>query len=58
MKKSQRKFLYNYLIQQKWVFLVEVGTGGLVEGIGKVCRRVNMVEILCVHMEKWKNETW
>jgi hypothetical protein len=23
----------------------------------KVCRRVNMVQILCTHVCKWKNET-
>jgi hypothetical protein len=28
-----------------------------VEDIRKGCRRVNMVEILCTHVCKWKNET-
>jgi hypothetical protein len=25
--------------------------------VGKVCRRVNVMEILCIHACKWKNET-
>jgi hypothetical protein len=25
--------------------------------VGKGCRRVNMVQILCTHVCKWKNET-
>jgi hypothetical protein len=33
--------------------LVPVGGGGREEGD----RRVNMVQILCVHVCKWKNET-
>jgi hypothetical protein len=32
---------------------VPVGGGG----VGKGCRRVNMVQILCTHVCKWKNET-
>jgi hypothetical protein len=32
--------------------LVPVGGGG-----GKGCGRVNIVQILCVHVCKWKNET-
>jgi hypothetical protein len=27
------------------------------EDVGKGCRRVNMVQILCIHVCKWKNET-
>jgi hypothetical protein len=27
------------------------------EDAGKGCRRVNMVQILCTHVCKWKNET-
>jgi hypothetical protein len=34
--------------------LVLVGGG---EDIRKGCRRVNVVEILCTHVCKWKNET-
>jgi hypothetical protein len=25
--------------------------------VGKGCRRVNMMQILCTHVFKWKNET-
>jgi hypothetical protein len=28
------------------------------EEVEKVCRRVNMMEILCNHVGKWKNETY
>jgi hypothetical protein len=34
-----------------------VGTSGRGEDIRKGFRRVNMVEILCPHVWKWKNET-
>jgi hypothetical protein len=33
------------------------GTSGRRKDIRKGCRRVNMVEILCTHVCKWKNET-
>jgi hypothetical protein len=35
----------------------EVGASGKGENIRKRYRRVNMLEILCVHVCKWKNET-
>jgi hypothetical protein len=28
------------------------------EEVGKGCRRVNMVQILCTYVCKWKNDTW
>jgi hypothetical protein len=34
-----------------------VDTNGTGEEVGKVCRRVNMVQILCTHVCKQKNET-
>jgi hypothetical protein len=34
-----------------------VDTRGRGENIRKVCRRVNMVEILCTYAYKWKNKT-
>jgi hypothetical protein len=34
---------------------VLVAVGG--EDVRKVCRRVNKVQILCIHVCKWKNET-
>jgi hypothetical protein len=33
-----------------------IGTTGSGEDVGKGCRRVNMVQILCVHICKWKND--
>jgi hypothetical protein len=27
------------------------------EDVGRGCKRVNMVQILCTHVSKWKNET-
>jgi hypothetical protein len=35
----------------------QVGTSGSGEDVGKGCRRVNMVQILCTHVCKQKNET-
>jgi hypothetical protein len=32
------------------------GTNGKGEEVGKGHRRVNMVQILCEHIRKWKNE--
>jgi hypothetical protein len=34
-----------------------VGITGRGEDIRKVCRRGNMVKILCIHVYKWKNDT-
>jgi hypothetical protein len=33
-----------------------VGTGRRGEKVRRGCRRVNMVQILCTHVCKWKNE--
>jgi hypothetical protein len=33
-------------------------SGGGVEDVGKGCRRVNIMQILCTHICKWKNETY
>jgi hypothetical protein len=37
--------------------LCGVGTSGMGEDVGRGCRKVNMVQILCIHICKWKNET-
>jgi hypothetical protein len=34
-----------------------VGTGGRREDIKKGGRRINVMEIFCTHVCKWKNET-
>jgi hypothetical protein len=36
---------------------LRVGTSGRWEDIRKRCRRMNIVEILCTYVWKWKNET-
>jgi hypothetical protein len=33
------------------------GTSGRGEEVGEVCVRVNIVQILCTHVRKWKNDT-
>jgi hypothetical protein len=33
------------------------GTSGSGEEVGKGCKRVNMMQILCTHVCKWKNDT-
>jgi hypothetical protein len=35
----------------------EVGTSGRVEVVEKGCKRVNMVQILCTYVCKFKNDT-
>jgi hypothetical protein len=37
--------------------LLGAGTSGRGENIRKECGRVSMMEILCSHVQKWKNET-
>jgi hypothetical protein len=32
-------------------------TSGREEKVDKECRRVNIVQVLCMHVCKWKNET-
>jgi hypothetical protein len=65
--------LYSYLKQIKMSFVFSftkseqedrtgpaweaVGNSGRQEEVGKGCRKVNMVQILCIHGCKWKNET-
>jgi hypothetical protein len=41
----------------KTVSIWGFGTSGRGEDIRKGYRRVNVVEILCTHIHKWKNET-
>jgi hypothetical protein len=72
MEMSQGNSLCNYLKQTKMSFFFfykigeqegrtgpawGVGTSGRREEVGKGCGRVNMVQILCTHGCKWKNET-
>jgi hypothetical protein len=73
MEMSQRNSLYSYLKQTKMSFFsftksenrrVEkvlpgggLGTSGRGVEVGKGCGRVNMVQILCAHVCKWKNGT-
>jgi hypothetical protein len=37
---------------------LRVGTRGRGEEVGKGCKRENMVQILCTHVCKWKNNTY
>jgi hypothetical protein len=69
-----RKPMYNYLKQTKChcfsFFLYKIREQEDVKGpawalvpvgreeVGKGCRRVNMVQMLCTRVCKWKNETW
>jgi hypothetical protein len=34
-----------------------IGVSGAEEEVGKGCRRVNIVQIECTHVCKWKNDT-
>jgi hypothetical protein len=67
MEMSQENSLYSYFKQTKLSFfffykireqeVCGVGTSGKGEDVVKGCRRVNMVQILCTHVYKWKNDT-
>jgi hypothetical protein len=71
MDMSQENTLYSYLKQTNMLFSFSktenkktkqalsggVDTSGTGEDVGKRCKRVNVVEILCTHVYKWKNET-
>jgi hypothetical protein len=71
MEMSQRNSLCSYLKQTKLTFFKKqnqgtgpiwrIGTSRRGEGVGKRCRRVNIVQILCTHTLthtcKWKTET-
>jgi hypothetical protein len=66
-KMSQYNSLYNHQIkislfkkkkgQEGKTAGPRAGTMSSGEDIRKGCRRVNMVEILCIHVCKWKNGT-
>jgi hypothetical protein len=61
---KQTKMSYFFLLQnwrtggrnRSW--LAGGGTIGMGEEVGKEHGRVNMVQILCTHVCKWKNETY
>jgi hypothetical protein len=68
MEMSQGNSLYSYLKQTKMSFFFltksenkrveQVLSGELIPCVGEVrkgCRRVKMVQILCIHVYKWKN---
>jgi hypothetical protein len=72
MEVSQRYFLCSYLKQVKCYFFSftklenrkaeqvlgrVVSTSGSGEEVGKGLGRVNILQILCTHVYKWKNET-
>jgi hypothetical protein len=59
LNKQKMSFFFFYKIGEQedgtgsaW----EVDTSGREDG-GKGCRRMNMVQILCTHVCKWKNDT-
>jgi hypothetical protein len=69
---SQGNYLYNYLKQKKchFIFLKKnvkqeertssvwgVGTRGIGEDVEKGYRRVNIIQILCTYVYKWKINT-
>jgi hypothetical protein len=67
MEAPQGNSMCSYLKQAKMPFFlfykIGEGEGRTVfawrkgEEVGKGCRRVNMVQILCTHVHKLKNET-
>jgi hypothetical protein len=73
MEMSQGNSLHSYFNKQKYLFCFifykikeqedrtgppwGVSTSETGEDVGKKCRRVIMVQILCIHVCKWKNET-
>jgi hypothetical protein len=60
LNKQKCHFIFFYTIgeQEGRTGPVEgVGTSGRGDEVGKGHGRVNMVQILCTHVCKWKNET-
>jgi hypothetical protein len=64
MEMSQGNSMYSYLKQTKMLFFFfyKIREGGVIpvlgeEGVGKGCRKESMVQILCTHVCRWKNET-
>jgi hypothetical protein len=71
MEMSQEYYLYSYLKQTKMSFFFfhkigeqegeagpvwVVGTSGRDEDVGRGCRRMDIIQILCTHVCKWKIE--
>jgi hypothetical protein len=67
---SQGNSLYSYFKQTQRHFLNKIrehggrtgpvwgfGISGRGQDVGKRCRTVTMVQILCTHVCKWKNKT-
>jgi hypothetical protein len=50
-------FLKKWRTQMYISSCLGAGKSGRGEDIRKGCRRMNMVEIICTHVRKWKNET-
>jgi hypothetical protein len=50
-------FFQNQTIGRQNMSYLRVDTSGRGEDIKKRCRMVNIMEILCTHVYKWKNET-
>jgi hypothetical protein len=59
IKQTKRSFYFSFAEQEGRTGPVWWGadTSGRGEDVGKGCRRVNMVQILCTHVFKWKNAT-
>jgi hypothetical protein len=55
-KKNKNVLFYFYKIGEQVLFGGRVGTSGRGEEVGKECRRVNIVQILCTHVCKWKSD--
>jgi hypothetical protein len=52
LNRQKCHFFFFYIIREQ-----EGRTSRRREDVEKGCRRVNMVQILCTHVCKWKNET-
>jgi hypothetical protein len=51
---NKKKFYKNGEQNARTYLVWGVGTSGKREKVGKGCRKVNMVQILCTHVCKWK----
>jgi hypothetical protein len=60
LKQTNLSFFFLLQNQRTGSAQGRVGGSGIgnrsVENVGKGCRRVNMVQILCTHACKWKND--
>jgi hypothetical protein len=61
LKQTKMSFFFSFTNSEnrraEQVLLGRVGTSGKGQKVGKGSGRANIVQILCMHVSKWKNDT-